>query len=300
MEEIGELIGKGFVTWKDNLILCLPFLLSFIVSMLVFIPFLAAFAVGLAPLASLNATSLNAASANDIQDMVSRMDEAISSMGMQQIALAMLLFLAMMLLLSLVSAFFTAGAIGMARQALETRKSDASSMWAAGKKHFLNLFFATILMGLMTLAGLVLLLPGAFLLPRTLPPEAGALGPLLAGIILFILYALTLSLMLALAPYALVLENLGAVSAIRASLDFFRYNKFDVLVLWLVVLALSLGLQMISTTFSASGGGAYPSLSLVTGLVSMLVLSPLSNLWWTRLYMNRKGILLVDEVKDPW
>jgi hypothetical protein len=300
MEEIGELIGKGFGTWKDNLNLCLPFLLNFLVSMLVFIPFLAAFAVGFVPLTGLNATSLNATSANNVQEMQDMIEQTLDGMGMQQIALALLLFLAMMMLLSLVSAFFTAGAIGMARQALETRRSDASSMWSAGKKHFKNLFFATILMGLMTLAGLVLLLPGVFLLPHTLPPDPVALGPILVGIILFILYLLILSLMLALAPYALVLESLGAISAIRASMDFFKYNRFDVLVLWLVVLALSLVLQMISTAFSASEASAYPSLSLLTGLVSMLVLSPLSNLWWTRLYMSRKRMLKVDEVRDLW
>jgi hypothetical protein len=300
MEEIGELIGKGFGTWKDNLNLCLPFLLNFLVSMLVFIPFLAAFAVGFVPMTGLNATSLNATGANNVQEMQDMIEQTLDGMGMQQIALALLLFLAMMMLLSLVSAFFTAGAIGMARQALETRRSDASSMWSAGKKHFKNLFFATILMGLMTLAGLVLLLPGVFLLPHTLPPDPVALGPILVGIILFILYLLILSLMLALAPYALVLESLGAISAIRASMDFFKYNRFDVLVLWLVVLALSLVLQMISTAFSASEASAYPSLSLLTGLVSMLVLSPLSNLWWTRLYMSRKRMLKVDEVRDLW
>jgi hypothetical protein len=34
--------------------------------------------------------------------------------------------------------------------------------------------------------------------------------------------------------------------------------------------------------------------------VNLLVLAPLSNLWWTRLYMDRKGMIKVDEVKDPW
>ena len=35
----------------------------------------------------------------------------------------------------------------------------------------------------------------------------------------------------------------------------------------------------------------------MTGLANILVLAPLSNLWWTRLYMDRKGILKVDEVR---
>ena len=123
---------------------------------------------------------------------------------------------------------------------------------------------------------------------------------LMLGFLLFILYVLILSLMLATAPYALVVEGLGPVQAIRAGIDFFRYNKFDVLILWLVVAALSIALQMIGGSLSTGDTVNNQALSLVTGLVNLLVLAPLSNLWWTRLYMDRKGILKNDEVKDLW
>ena len=73
---------------------------------------------------------------------------------------------------------------------------------------------------------------------------------LIAGFLVFILYAFVLSIALAIAPYALVLEGLGPVQAIRAGIDFFRYNKFDVLILWLVVAALSVALQMIGSSVS--------------------------------------------------
>ena len=76
------------------------------------------------------------------------------------------------------------------------------------------------------------------------------MGMLVIGFLMFILYALILSLVLAMAPYALVLEGLGPVRAIRAGIDFFRYNKFDVLILWLVVAALSIALQMIGGSLS--------------------------------------------------
>jgi len=35
-------------------------------------------------------------------------------------------------------------------------------------------------------------------------------------------------------------------------------------------------------------------------MITLLVLAPLSNLWWTRLYMSRKGMLKQDEKEDPW
>ena len=40
MEEIGDVIGKGFAVWRNNLNLCIPFLLSSVLSLLIMIPFL--------------------------------------------------------------------------------------------------------------------------------------------------------------------------------------------------------------------------------------------------------------------
>lgn len=218
----------------------------------------------------------------------------------------MFLFLGLVVALTLVEAFFSAGAIGMARQALEEGRADTGAMWSAGRRHVLNLFFSTLLMGLMTSLGLLFLLPGIGQFAGTVPAlpavpaEPVAMGMLIAGLIVFLLYVLVLSVVLSMAPYALVLEGLGPVRAIRVGIDFFRNNKFDVLILWLVVAALSIALQMIGGSLSAGDTMKYQPLSLVTGLVNLLVLVPLSNLWWTRLYMHRKGMLKNDEVKDPW
>ncbi|HNZ05537.1 MAG TPA: hypothetical protein PKL01_03635, partial [Methanothrix soehngenii] len=177
------------------------------------------------------------------------------------------------------------------------------AMWSAGRKHFWNMFLLSLIMGLATMAGLIFLLPGMGQLTLAFSGNLDnleGLGMILAGFLLFILYALILSIILALAPYALVLEGTGPLQAIRAGIDFFRYNKFDVLIMWLVVVALSLVLQMIGSFISTGNEMAYQLLSLVTSLVSLLVLAPLANLWWTRLYMVRKGMLKEEEVKDPW
>ena len=58
MEEIGEMIGKGFSVWRSNLNLCIPFLLSIFVSMLILVPLLAAFFMTALPMESMNATLL--------------------------------------------------------------------------------------------------------------------------------------------------------------------------------------------------------------------------------------------------
>lgn len=298
MEEIGELIGKGFGTWRRNLSLCIPFLLSFVLSMLVIISVLAAFVLTTVPLAALNSTTVE--SMEEVQELFSQMEDSISGLPLQQVIQIILLFVILIVLLSLVSAFFTAGAIGMAREALEKGKSDTGVMWSAGREHFLNMFIATILMNLMTMAGLIFIVPGIATLPSPLQAEPQAVSLLILGVLMLILYAIALSLALATAPYALVVDKIRPLAAIKAGISFFRYNKFDVLVLWLVIVAISLGLQMIGGSFSAGESATYQLLSMITGLINILVLSPLSNVWWTRLYMDRKGLLLVDDVREPW
>ncbi|MFZ3148463.1 MAG: hypothetical protein WA137_05420 [Methanothrix sp.] len=298
MEEIGAMIGKGFGVWRSNLNLCIPFLLSIFVSMLILVPFLAAFFMTAMPMEGMNVASLQ----NDakMQELLAQMQGSLGGLAMDKILQIAVLFLMLVVLLSLVSAFFTAGAIGMARQALEKGKSDTSAMWSAGKKYFINMFLATLLMGLLTLAGLIFLLPALAQGTTSLQSDPQATGLLAVGLLLFILYVLVLSVILVTMPYALVVQGLGPVQAVLESTNFFRYNKFDVVILWLVVAALSLGLQMIAGAFSTGEGAGGGPLSAITGIVNLLVLAPLSNLWWTRLYMNRKGMLKVDEVKDPW
>jgi len=298
MEDIGEMIGKGFGVWRSNLNLCIPFLLSIFISMLIFVPFLMAFFMTFLPVESMNAATLQ--NDEDMQKLLAQMQVSLESLEMDRILQIAALFLALVVLLSLVNAFFTAGAIGMARQAQEKGKSDTGAMWSAGKRHFFDMFLATLLMGLLTLAGLIFLLPALAQGSRSLQADPQAMGMLAVGLLLLILYALALSVLLVTMPYALVIEGLGPVRAILAAIKFFRYNKFDVVVLWLVVAALSMGLQMIGGAFSTGGGAGGEPLSAITGIVNLLVLAPLSNLWWTRLYMNRKGMLKVDEVKDPW
>ncbi|MDD4161014.1 MAG: hypothetical protein PHW87_00885 [Methanothrix sp.] len=298
MEEIGEMIGKGFGVWRSNLNLCIPFLLNVFVSMLIVVPFLMAFFMTFLPVESMNVASLQ----NDVemQELQAKIQEHLSSLETGKIMQFAALFFALGVLLSLVNAFFTAGAIGMARQALEKGKSDAGAMWSAGKRHFFNMFLTSLLTGLLTLAGLILLLPALAKGTLSLQADSETMGTLAVSLLLFIFYALALSVILVAVPYALVVEGLGPVQAILAAVKLFRYNKFDVIILWLVVAALSMGLQMIGGAFSAGEGTGGQPLSAITGIVNLLVLAPLSNLWWTRLYMNRSGMLKVDEVMDPW
>ena len=210
MEEIGEMIGKGFGVWRQQ-----PQPLYSLPAQLLCLD---------AGHHSLPCSHLLVAMPSgepefhfdselqdpqDMQDQIHSDGRGSWQPGMAEILQVAFLFFGMIVLLSLVEAFFTAGAIGMARQALEKGRADTGAMWSAGKKHFLNMFLLSILMGLITMAGLVFLLPGIVQISRAVQAEPQAMGMLIAGFLLFILYALVLSLMLAAAPYALVLEELG-------------------------------------------------------------------------------------------
>ncbi len=281
MEEIGQLIGKGFGIWKKDLNLCIPYLCSFFVLILAVIAFFIVILLLGIPIT----------------------DGSFGGPSSQELFTLLFLILTMFIIVFLAEAYFNAGAIGMARQALVEGRSRTPAMWSAGRKHFWNMFLLSLIMGLLTMAGLIFLLPGMEQLGEALtgnPDSLEGLGVILAGFLLFILYALVLSVILAPAPYALVIEGLGPVAAIKAGIEFFRYNKFDVLILWLVVAALSLVLQMIGSSISMGETATYQPLSGISTLAGLLILAPLANLWWTRLYMSRKGMLREEEVKDPW
>jgi len=304
MEEIGVIISRGFGVWKRNLNLCIPFLLNIIASMLVFLPIGAAIIVTVMPLESLN--NLNHTTLQDvqnvqaIQEILNQTEKSLASLPGQTILQAAALFLVMIVLISLINSFFTAGAIGMVRQALDYGRSDTSSMWSAGRKHFLGLFLATLLIGLLTLAGMIFILPGMIMGGAAPSEDPQAIGLLVAGALLFIFYALALSVILAAVPYALIVDEISPVQAIKQSINFFRYNKFDVTVLWLLMLAFSLGLQMIGGVAPTGSGASGEPFSAITSMINLLVLAPLFNLWWTRLYMSRKGMLKTDEMEEPW
>ena len=291
-ENIGTLIGDGFGLWRKNLNLCLPFLLVFASYLLAIVPLAAAIAILFGSIPDLSS--------------VSSPQEAISKMGsflpglLPGLAMAFLIFI---LVTALANSFFTAGGIAMAKQAVEEGKTSTGIMWSSGKKNFWNMFVASILTFLIMLAGLVLLLPGILSLHpngwMNLLENQQAMGLLAAGAIMFVLYLLVVSLVLAMSPYALVVDDLGPVQALKASVRFFSYNKFDVFMMWIIVVAISMGLQMVGSAAVSAGAEYLQALwSFLVGAVNLLVLAPLFTVWWTILYMGRTGKKLYQEGID--
>ncbi len=290
-EDIGTLIGRGFGTWKRNLNLAVPFVLMIVAIML-----LAVVIVLLAFYPLITASPDVLSTAGDVEDPQQLM-ELLSSVT--NVGLLVVVVLLGILIMSLTTSFFTAGAIGMAKEATATGRTTLKDMWASGRRHYLNLFLAEVLIMIVVIAGLVVLsLP--FVADLAAGVESGdpKFGPLVLWIILFVAYSLLISIALAMVPYALVVEGLGPISAIKAGIGFFRSNKMDVFLIWLVVLAVSMAIQFVSVPFSGSET-ATAIFSMLGGVVSVLVISPLTTVWWTRLYMTRAGkISEVAAVQD--
>lgn len=287
-EDIGKLIGEGFGIWRRNLNLCVPFLLAIVFSLLAMVPLIAAIAFLFG-------------SAQNIESITSP-EEFISRYGAMLPALAAA-FLMFILVVYLVNTYFTAGGIAMAEQAVTEGRTSTKVMWSAGKRHFRDMFVASIIMGLIMLAGLIFLLPGILSLPlgelKNIQAHPSAIGLLALGAIFLILYMLVMSLVLAVVPYALVVDVLGPIGAVKASIHFFSYNKFDVFILWIIVVAISLGLQMVVSTATTAGAESVQgALSILVSVVNVVVIAPLGNVWWTRLYMSRTGKRLYEEGEE--
>ena len=287
-EDIGKLIGGGFSIWRRNLNLCVPFLLAIVFSLLAIVPLVALAAV-------LFGSTQNIESITSPEEFISRFGADLPGL-----AIAFLLFI---LVVYLVNSYFTAGGIAMAEQAVTEGKTSTIVMWSAGKRHFRDMFVASILMGLIMLAGLIFLLPGLLSLPfgelKNIQAHPNAIGLLALGTILLILYLLVMSLVLAIVPYALVVDVLGPIGAVKASIRFINYNKFDVFILWIIVVAISLGLQMVVSSAAAAGAEAVQgALSILVSVVNVIVIAPLANVWWTRLYLSRTGKRLYEEGEE--
>lgn len=278
VEDIGRILSKGFETYTNNLNITIPFILSFFASQIIDYLF---FSVGFSSVLGPKFSSL---------DRTARPEQIIPiiipliSQHILEIATLVILFILISLFFQ---SFLMAGAMGMAKQATETGTSKLSSMLEYGKKNVVNLYLAETLIGLLLLAGVV------FLVPAALSADTGNISSsdmssillFIVGVLVWIIYAVILSIVLALASYALVVESLGPVDGIIAGYNFFTRHKFDIFLLWLIILIVSavpiIGLVIVGAVLALN------FMWLLVVFISVFIIAPLTTLWWTRLYMDR-------------
>lgn len=278
VEDLGRIIEKGFETWKKNLIICLPFvftsiLTAIVVGIIIFATILAAIPSLIPALENLSALP---------QDLIPQLlPQLLQSIGIIIVGVIIAVLIGM-----LITAFFWAGAIGMAKEAIETGHTDLSHMLEYGRRKFVSLFFTDIIVGLISFAGLVFLIPGfLYILPKLNVLSELPEGEIIAasalfglGFLVMIVYIVIINILLALPRYAVVIGDMGAIEGIKTGFRFFMSNKLAVFLLWLIVFAVS----VIAGAFGAIQYIGW----LISALLSVIVIEPLTVIWWSKLYLS--------------
>lgn len=290
VEDIGKIISNGFGTYMRNPNICVPFVLNFILSFslaLIMIVFVFAYVMG-SSLSTLENAKSPEAFAAILFPLISG--------HIMEIAILVIMIL---LVVFFLQAYFISGAIGMAIQANESGRSSVNTMKDAGKKNLMNMFFAQLLFGLLSLAGIVFIVPGAMNtdISQTFTSEnMGGAALLLGGFFLWMVYLVILDILLSVFSYALVADNLGPLESMSKSVSFFKQNKIDVFLLFLTIFFIAVAFIIIEAIIGSIIVNDFLRES-INQFISLIIIQPLTTVLWVRLYMaktNKK--FYIDEL----
>jgi len=280
VEDLGSVIKEGFDTWKANLCISLPFLFSSIITSLVAVIIIGSAILAAVPSLPSLIPQLSQPDKITPELILPLMSQLIQSIGIVIVAVIIAVVLGL-----LISAFFNAGAIGMAKEATETGRTSLSDMKEYGKRKFISLLFADIIVGLIALIGFVFLIPGiVYSLPIITTssepaPNAILLAMIMVGIICMAVYTLIVTILFALARYSVVIDDLGAVEGVKKGFNIFREHKLDVFLLWLVAGVIGIVVSIILSLIPYIG-------QFLNVAVSVIVIQPLIVIWWSRFYLS--------------
>ncbi|MDY6964849.1 MAG: hypothetical protein SVM80_02600 [Halobacteriota archaeon] len=289
VEDLVDIIGEGFDTWKNNLVICLPFIFNTVITSVV-----AAAIMGSAILIS-------------IPELISFFESAEISPGaivqifpeiLQSTSLIITATIITMILSLLISAFFTSGAIGMAKEATKSGRADLSDMGEYGRRKYINLFFANIIITLLTFAGFIFIIPGLLnlipILTASVNPEFVDLLPalplLVLGILAAVAYILVISILFAPSRYAIVIDDLGAIEGLKEGFRFFMENKVEVFLLFIIVIA-AMAIPAFFSSIPYIGG-------IISMIITLLIIQPLVVIWWSRLYLDIKKTVEANDSQN--
>ena len=281
VEDLGKILGKGFNTWKDNLNICLPFVFNVAISGV-----LSFLIIGTALLITMPSLFSYFNYYDEFGSLPGPIFEILPEI-FQNLAPIFIAAILTIILIFFITAFFTSGAIGMAKEATISGRVDFSVMSEYGRKKFINLFFANLIVGLILSIGLVFLIPGIFFILPYISTFSGGLPDIIIirtiitfamGFLCMGIYMVIIGIIFSLTPYAVVIDDLGAVEGVKKGFRFFMNNKIDVFSLFIIVFVVG----MVAGAF-----GSIPYIGgVITMAISAIIIQPLSTVWWTRLYLS--------------
>ncbi|HEC57645.1 MAG TPA: hypothetical protein ENI32_07205 [Candidatus Syntrophoarchaeum butanivorans] len=283
MSGLEVILRDGFDTLRRNLNLIIPFILQQVITWItVAIVFLALYFTVLAPIIPyLERMGVDSSPSPEVL-------LKIWMMIAPSLPLLITAFILLLLFFALLDAFIWAGAIGMARRAIETGRSTLGDMIEYGKKKFLSVFVSNLIITVLSMLGFSALIPGIIALS-----SSRSIGPLLLllGVLIMVLYLIFITLSLYLARFAIVVDDVGAIEGIKRAYRVFTSNKLDLLLLALVILAISLVISLppalvgMLLSFIPIVGWI---LEMMISLLLSALLSALILAWFTHFYIDRK------------
>ncbi|MEM4347469.1 MAG: hypothetical protein QW802_02655 [Candidatus Altiarchaeota archaeon] len=295
-QSIEAILTNGFEIWKKNKIIGLAFVLNAFSLFFLGIIFI------LLSLSFLGNTLIS------FYEGVYSQDFSYISLIQEVIFILLFLLLLFLFFALIVNSFFLAGAVGMTKEAMQKGKTKLGDMLFYGKKKFLSLFFAAILILFFQLLGLIFLIPGLISF-FVLNSVGVGLLLLVLGILLFVLYLLILRLLLVLMPQAIVIDDLGPFDGVKKAYLVFMNNKLSVLILLVAISVIFEILNMFLRDvllfplfLLMSKGYIGTILSIIffafVILFILFVLQPIITLWLTALYLNRTGKEIAIDIAD--
>ncbi|OYT63404.1 hypothetical protein B6U67_02910 [Methanosarcinales archaeon ex4484_138] len=287
-EELGIVIGRGFDTWKRNIGIAFPFVLDMLFSGIFFLLVAGVVALVIGIDVFLSFTEGAGAVFGSME--AGENPQIVEIFGLVElirpyIGLLLVAFFIVVVGWIIIRTFFRAGAIGMAKIAVERGSAGFGEMILYAKRCFVNLLLLDVLIGLLILAGIVFMLP-AILVSQSSPGGSGGFAGnsvlLILGTLVWFAYMVVVSIVLMVAPYALVVDSLHPLDAVRAGFGFFTSHKLDVVMLLILTIAISILPWIILGNIPFVGG-------VLNMLVAVIVIQPLTLVWWVRLYMAKTG-----------
>lgn len=270
-KSITELIGIGFKSWWKNKAMILPFLFSSIIASIVML--LSLFLVFITlniSISDLMQLMINPDSTSLGTQMTQQMLSALSSPV--TIILVSLIILIMLVVVSIITAYFNSGAIGMANNYFKLNKIQTlKDMHDSGKKFMWRYFSFQFLSGLAFLIFLLI-----FFVPFILTSESTLFLILFAIAILIVVIT---SFFISLTPYIIITQNCSVWLAFKKSFKTVAKNFWAYIglgILWGLIGALISILSFIPVIGQ-----------VIISLATPLLVEPASAFSYTRFVIER-------------
>ncbi len=286
-EDFEDTLIEGYKTWRNNINIGIPPLINFLIKSGVVVVYVILIGILLFSFAGLSGIT------EKTPYILSDLNLLLETM--KGIVWVILISIPIILLLSLlIDSFFTAGAIGMAKEATEKGVTKLDDMMSYGKRKFISLFLVKIILfAIIYIIPLFLIigLSGLFGLLNMINISLFFMF-ILIGI--FLLYISILNIILSPVQYALIVSDLGTIDGIREGYRFFLKNKLSVVLIIISVGAISTIFNTIVGTIASFFNvipyiGAFIRLAIVflSLLISSFLIEGVSITLWTRFYMKR-------------